>query len=67
MRTRFASLVLVTLALTGVAVDCAIVGHAAAAEIAAIAARQRVEKTSFTDGEIVEMDGATGTIHRLSS
>lgn len=54
MRTRSAALVLGTLALTRVAVDCAIVGQAAAAEIPAIAARQRVEKTSFTDGEIVD-------------
>src|SRR4051794_11096384 len=54
MRTRFASVLLLTLALAGVAMDCAIIRHAAAAETAAIAARQRIEKTSFTDGEIVD-------------
>src|SRR4051812_41646792 len=54
MRTRFAALLVVVLALAGVAVDCGIVRHAAAAEIPAIAARQRIEKTSFTDSEIVD-------------
>jgi len=54
MRNRFACLLLLTLALTGVAADCAIVRQAAAGEIAAVTARQRTEKKFFTDGEIID-------------
>jgi Protein of unknown function (DUF2927) len=52
MRTRFSLSFLVTLALAGAAADG--LAAADAAEIAGIAARQRIEKTSFTDGEIVD-------------
>jgi len=52
MRSRFSLSALVVLALAGAAADG--MGHADAAEIAGIAARQRIEKTSFTDGEIVD-------------
>src|SRR3954452_6038888 len=52
MRSRFSLSALVVLALAGAAADG--MGPADAAEIAGIAARQRIEKTSFTDGEIVD-------------
>jgi len=52
MRTRFSLSRLVALALAGVAVHA--MARADAAEIAGIAARQRIQKTSFTDGEIVD-------------
>src|SRR3954454_4452582 len=52
MRTRFSLSRLVALALAGLAVHAMV--PADAAEIAGIAARQRIEKTSFTDGEIVD-------------
>src|SRR3954452_8726476 len=52
MRSRFSLSAVVALALAGIAVEC--LCDAAAAEIAAVAARQRIEKTSFTDGEIVD-------------
>src|SRR5436305_11683816 len=52
MRTRFSLSRCVALALAGLAVHAML--PADAAEIAGISARQRVEKTSFTDGEIVD-------------
>jgi hypothetical protein len=52
MRTRFSLSLPVALALAGAAADG--MAPADAAEIAGIAARQRIEKTSFTDGEIVD-------------
>jgi hypothetical protein len=52
MRTRFSLSPLLVLALAGATADG--LGPADAAEIAGIAARQRIEKTSFTDGEIVD-------------
>src|SRR3954452_7276944 len=52
MRSRFSLSALVVLALAGAAVHAMV--PADAAEIAGIAARQRIEKTSFTDGEIVD-------------
>src|SRR3954464_9703646 len=54
MHTRFRLSLLLALALAGTATDGLIVQHAAAAEIAGIAARQRIEKKSFTDREIVD-------------
>jgi hypothetical protein len=52
MRPRFSLSVLVALTLAGAGADGIV--HADAAEIAGVAARQRIEKTSFTDGEIVD-------------
>src|SRR3954452_12293176 len=52
MRSRFSLSAVVALALAGAAVHAMV--PADAAEIAGIAARQRIEKTSFTDGEIVD-------------
>jgi hypothetical protein len=52
MRTRFSLSPLVALALACAAADGLV--PADAAEIAGIVARQRIEKTSFTDGEIVD-------------
>src|SRR4051812_33151347 len=54
MHTRFRLSPLLVLALAGSATDGLLLPHAAATEIAGIAARQRIEKTSFTDGEIVD-------------
>jgi hypothetical protein len=54
MRTRFRLPLLLALALTGIAADDLVWRHAVAAEIPGIASRQRVEKKSFTDGEIVD-------------
>jgi hypothetical protein len=54
MRTRFRLSLPLTLALIGIAADGLVWRHAVAAEIPAVAARQRVEKKSFTDSEIVD-------------
>jgi hypothetical protein len=45
---------ILAVALTGIAFDSIVWGPAAAAEIPAIASRQRAEKTTFTDSEITE-------------
>ena len=68
MRTRFRFSAVLALALAGAAVDGMVLQHAAAAEIAGIVARQRVEKKSFTDGEIVDgfMKTAFGAEYHLA-
>lgn len=67
MRTCFRLLVLVGLALAG-AVANSVILHAGAAEIPGVAARQRVEKKSFTDDEIVDgfMRTAFGAEYHLA-
>jgi len=59
---------LLALALAGVATDGMILPCAAAAEIPGVAARQRIEKKSFTDGEIVDgfMRTAFGAEYHLA-
>lgn len=52
MHTRFRALLFIAAALT--VTDGLEVRQGSAAEISGIAARQRVEKTSFTDGEILD-------------
>jgi hypothetical protein len=54
MHARSRPSLLLALALAGAAADGLILQHAAAAEISGIAARQRIEKKSFTDREIVD-------------
>jgi hypothetical protein len=68
MRTRFRLSLFVALALAGAAADGLVLPQAAAAEIAGIAARQRIEKKSFTDGEIVDgfMKTAFGAEYHLA-
>jgi len=59
---------LLALAVAGVATDGVVLPYAAAAEIPGIAARQRIEKKSFTDGEIVDgfMRTAFGAEYHLA-
>ncbi|HEU0083354.1 MAG TPA: DUF2927 domain-containing protein [Bradyrhizobium sp.] len=66
MRTRFRLLLLLAPALIGA--ESLVLQRAAAAEIAGIAARQRIEKKSFTDGEIVDgfMKTAFGAEYHLA-
>jgi Protein of unknown function (DUF2927) len=54
--------------LAGAAADGMVLRHAGAAEIAGIAARQRIEKKSFTDSEIVDgfMKTAFGAEYHLA-
>src|SRR5947209_20072618 len=68
MRTRFRLLLFFAPALAGAAADGMLVQQAAAAELAGIAARQRVEKKSFTDAEIVDgfMKTAFGAEYHLA-
>jgi hypothetical protein len=68
MRMRFRFSLLLAIALGGGAADGMNLQHAAAADIAGIAARQRVEKKSFTDGEIVDgfMKTAFGAEYHLA-
>jgi hypothetical protein len=66
MRTCFRLLLLLAPALIGA--ESLVLQHAAATEIAGIAARQRIEKKSFTDGEIVDgfMKTAFGAEYHLA-
>jgi hypothetical protein len=66
MRTRFRLLLLLAPALIGA--ESLVLQRTAAAEIAGIAARQRTEKKSFTDGEIVDgfMKTAFGAEYHLA-
>ena len=59
---------LLALAVAGVATDGVILPRVAAAEIPGVAARQRIEKKSFTDGEIVDgfMRTAFGAEYHLA-
>jgi hypothetical protein len=68
MHTRFRFSAVLALALAGAGADGMVLQHAAAAEIAGIVARQRVEKKSFTDGEIVDgfMKTAFGAEYHLA-
>jgi Protein of unknown function (DUF2927) len=68
MHTRFRLSPLLALALAGAAADGLTLQHAAAAEMSGIAARQRIEKKSFTDGEIVDgfMKTAFGAEYHLA-
>src|ERR1044072_7113759 len=68
MRTRFRFSAVLALAFAGAAADGMILQHPAAAEIAGIVARQRIEKKSFTDGEIVDgfMKTAFGAEYHLA-
>ena len=68
MRTHVRSSLLLALTVAGAATDGAILACAAAAEIPGIAARQRIEKKSFTDGEIVDgfMRTAFGAEYHLA-
>jgi Protein of unknown function (DUF2927) len=68
MRTRFRLSLFFALALAGAAADGMVLRHAGAAEMAGIAARQRIEKKSFTDGEIVDgfMKTAFGAEYHLA-
>jgi hypothetical protein len=54
MLARLRLVLLLGLGLSGVMLDGAIWQHPAAAEIPGVASRQRTEKKSFTDGEIVD-------------
>src|SRR4051812_18354736 len=67
MRTWFRLILLVGLALAGAAANSVNL-HAGAAEIPGVAARQRVEKKSFTDDEIVDgfMRTAFGAEYHLA-
>src|ERR1043165_3484329 len=68
MHMRFRLSPLLALALAGAAADGLTLQHAAAAEMSGIAARQRIEKKSFTDGEIVDgfMKTAFGAEYHLA-
>src|SRR3954464_892388 len=68
MRTRFPFSAVLALALAGAAADGMILQQVAAAEIAGIVARQRMEKKSFTDGEIIDgfMKTAFGAEYHLA-
>ena len=53
-RPRLRLVLPLALGLTGIALDAFVLQHAAAAEIPGIASRQRTEKKSFTDSEIID-------------
>jgi hypothetical protein len=54
MLSRFPLVLQLGLGLSGLMLDCLAWQHAVAAEIPGVASRQRSEKKSFTDGEIVD-------------
>jgi hypothetical protein len=54
MRRRLRPILQLALGLTVIAADALMWHHVAAAEIPGVASRQRAEKKSFTDGEIVD-------------
>jgi len=68
MHTRFRFSAVLALAIAAAATDGVVLQHATAAEIAGIVARQRSEKKSFTDGEIVDgfMKTAFGAEYHLA-
>jgi hypothetical protein len=68
MLARLRLVLLLGLGLSGIVLDGAISGCAAAAEIPGVASRQRAEKKSFTDAEIVDgfLNTAFGAEYHLA-